>query len=318
MKPKVIITGKIPKDWLGDLDNIADTTIWTGKDHFLMPREKLLFEISGHDAVVNFAEVLADEELLQKASRLKIIANSSIGFDNLNLPLLTSKGIWASNAPGFFNYPVAEYAFAGILLISRRLLEADDFVRQNGWRAFEPGRWDGASLKEKTVGIVGLGTIGKELRAMVRAMGARVIYYSPTQRPEEGWTSFEELICVSDIISIHVPLNANSAGLFNKTVISKIKDGAIVVNTSRGAIIDQQALIAALQSGKIGGAVLDVFQDEPKVPKEFFEMKNVLLTPHMAGGTQKAREGCMKRAIQNVVSVLKGNKPPDALNEVWP
>ena len=99
MKPKVIITGKIPKDWLGDLDNIADTTIWTGKDHFLMPREKLLFEISGHDAVVNFAEVLADEELLQKATRLKIIANSYIGFDNLNLPLLTSKGIWASNAP---------------------------------------------------------------------------------------------------------------------------------------------------------------------------------------------------------------------------
>jgi glyoxylate reductase len=316
MKPKVIITGKIPKDWLGELDDIADTTIWNGKDHFLMPREKLLAAISGFDAIVNFAEVRADEELLQKASRLKIIANSSIGFDNLNLPLLTAKKIWASNAPGFFNYPVAEYAFAGILLISRRLLEADDFVRQNGWRAFEPGSWDGASLKEKTVGIVGLGTIGKELRIMIKAMGARVIYYSPTHRQEEGWTSFEELIRTSDIISIHVPLNAKSIGLFNKTVISKIKDGAMIVNTSRGAIIDQKALIAALRSGKIGGAVLDVFQDEPNVPKDFFEMKNVLLTPHIAGGTKKAREACMKRAIQNVVSVLKGNKPFDALNEI--
>jgi glyoxylate reductase len=314
MNFKVIITGRIPGEWLGALDRLADPIIWNGRKHFLMPRKALLEGIAGCDAVLNFAEVMADEELLQKANSLKIIANASIGFDNLNLPLLTAKKIWASNAPGFFSYPVAEYAFAGILAISRRLFEADDFVRSGKWRAFEPGRWDGVSLKEKTIGIVGLGTIGKQLRVMAQAMGARVIYYSPAHREEEDWHSFEELIRISDVISIHVPLNAGSLGLFDRNVISAMKAGVIIVNTSRGAVIDQEALVEALRSGKIGGAVLDVFQDEPAIPRTLFKMKNVLLTPHMAGGTLSAREACIRRAAQNVAAALKGNKPPDALN----
>jgi glyoxylate reductase len=314
MNFKVIITGRISGEWLGALDRLADPIIWNGRKHFLMPRKALLEAIAGCDAVLNFAEVMADEELLQKANSLKIIANASIGFDNLNLPLLAAKKIWASNAPGFFSYPVAEYAFAGIMAISRRLLEADDFVRSGKWRAFEPGRWDGVSLKEKTIGIVGLGTIGKQLRAMAQTMGARVIYYSPAHREEEGWHSFEYLIRISDVISIHVPLNAGSLGLFSRDVISAMKAGVIIVNTSRGAVIDQEALVEALRSGKIGGAVLDVFQDEPAIPRTLFEMKNVLLTPHMAGGTRSAREACIRRAAQNVAEALKGNKPPDALN----
>lgn len=316
MKSKVLITGAVPKVWLEELYEIAEVTIWNNVRNFLMPRKELISEIEKYEAVINFAEVKVDEELLRSASQLKIIANCSIGFDNLNLDLLTSRGIWGSNAPGFFNYPVAEYVFAGIIAISRRLLEADDFVRKGKWHSFKPGEWDGVSLKEKRVGIIGLGTIGKELRKMVIAMGGEVIYFTQTPGKESGWVSFEELISSSDVISIHVPLTPNTVNLINGNVMSMVKRGVIIANTSRGTIIDQKALVLALQLGIVGGAILDVFEDEPNVPDELFEMKNVLLTPHIAGGTKSARESCVKKAVQNVVAVLKGHKPINALNNL--
>ncbi|MEO8960253.1 MAG: NAD(P)-dependent oxidoreductase [Ginsengibacter sp.] len=316
MKSKVLITRAVPEEWIGELNGIAEVTIWDSVRNFLMPRKELLSEIGNYEAIINFAEVKVDEELIRGAPKLKIIANCSIGFDNLNFDLLTSRGIWASNSPGFFNYPVAEYVFAGIIVLSRRLLEADDFVREGKWHAFEPGRWDGVSLKEKTIGIIGLGTIGKELRQMVKAMGAKVIYFTPVPAKEEGWVTFEELVSSSDVISIHVPLTPKTINLIDSNVISKVKRGVIIANTSRGTIIDQKALVLALQLGKVGGAILDVFQDEPNVPEELLRMRNVLLTPHVAGGTQSAREACVKRAVENVAAVLQNRKPMNALNEL--
>jgi glyoxylate reductase len=147
-------------------------------------------------------------------------------------------------------------------------------------------------------------------------MGAKVIYHTLMPGIEEGSTSFEELVNSSDVISIHVPLTPETINLFNAEMIEKVKQGVIIANTSRGSIVDQVALIQALKSGKVGGAVLDVFQDEPNIPNELYQMKNVLLTPHIAGGTQSAREACVKRAVQNVAAVLKNNKPMNALNEL--
>jgi glyoxylate reductase len=315
MTPRVLITGPIKKEWLEELEKIADVTVWHEPAHFLMPRERMISEIGKYEGIINFADVKTDEEFIQNANKLKIIANCAIGYDNLNLPLLTKNHIWASNAPGFFDYPVAEYVLAGVMTISRRLLEADDFIRQGKWTAFRPGDWDGTSLREKMVGIVGFGTIGKQFGDMAKAIGAKVIHFTPTPK-EEGWVPFDELISISDIISIHVPLTNKTINLFNSEVITKTKKGAILVNTSRGAVLDQDALIRALQSGKMGGAVLDVFQDEPNVPNDLKKMKNVLLTPHIAGGTKSSREGSIKRAIQNVVAVLRNNRPIDALNEL--
>lgn len=315
MSSSVLITGKVPREWTAELNSQARVTIWGGEE-FLMPRTRLLEVIRNYHALVNFAEVKADEEFVRKASMLRIIANCSIGFDNLDLPLLAANGIWASNAPGFFNYPVAEYVLTGILAVLRRLPEADDFVRKGKWQAFEPGRWDGYSLKEKTVGIIGLGSIGKALRIMLMSLGAKVIYNTRVPAAEAGWTPFEELTRVSDVISIHVPLTSETINLLDRNAISHVKKGVIIVNTSRGVIIDQDALVQALRSGLVGGAVLDVFRDEPKVPVELLQMKNVLLTPHIAGGTRLAREHCVKKAVQNVCSALENERPANALNEV--
>jgi glyoxylate reductase len=276
----------------------------------------MLSVIGSFDALINFAETIANEEFINAAPKLKIIANVSIGYDNLDLQLLSSRGKWATNAPGFFNYPVAEYALAGILALLRKLIEADAYVRNDEWNAFEPGRWDGVSLKDQTVGIVGLGSTGRELKKMVESLGAKTIYCNPSPRPDDGQVSFDELIALADVISIHVPLNPTTQHLFDKNVISRMKKGAMLVNTSRGRILDQSALMEALLSGKLAGAVLDVFENEPDVPDALRQMKNVILTPHMAGGTRHAREACVRCAARNVAEALKGNRPANALNNV--
>jgi glyoxylate reductase len=312
----VLVSGSIPLHWLSDLEGLAGLEIWDGKEAFLMPRSRVLSVIGSFDAVINFAEIIADREFADAAKKLKIIANVSIGYDNLDLPLLSREGIWATNAPGFFNYPVAEYVLAGILTLLRRLTEADAFVRNEEWKAFEPGRWDGISLKDQTVGIVGLGSIGRELKKMMEDIGAKVIYCNTSCLKDAGQLPFEELIRIADIVSIHVPLNSTTRRLFDNDVFSRMKKGAILVNTSRGQVVDQAALISALTSGKISGAILDVFGDEPLVPGALRQMKNVLLTPHMAGGTRTAREACVRCAARNVADVLKGSRPANALNNI--
>lgn len=313
---KILVTGRTNPVWLDELNDIGELHLWEEKDSYLMPRSKLLEVIKDFDAVINFAEVIANEQFVFEAKKLKIIANVSIGFDNLNLPLLSIFDIWASNAPGFFNYPVAEYVLAGIFAIKRKLLIADDFVRRGEWKEFEPGRWDGASAQFQKLGIVGMGSIGKELKKLAESIGITVVYFDPNHHQQEGALSFEDLVAVSDIISIHIPLNKLTSHLFNKDVIHRMKKGAVLVNTSRGNIIDETALIDALETEHLSGAVLDVFSDEPDVPEKLKRMKNVLLTPHMAGGTIYAREGCVRCAATNVADVLTGNAPRNALNNL--
>ena len=316
LQHKVLITGPVDKELLEEFTKVADIHVWEGRKEFLMPDKYLYSIVSNYDAIINFADVSVNKKLIIKASRLKIIANASAGFDNLDLQLLTKHKIWASNVPGVFSFPVAEYVLACILTLLRRLFEADQFVRNNEWKTFEPGRWDGASLKEKTLGIIGLGSIGKELRKMALCLGATVIYFDPIIRKNKGWVPLELLTEQSDIISIHIPLNTNTFRLFNKKTIFNIKAGAILVNTSRGAIIEEAALIEALQTGRLGGAVLDVFEQEPDVPDVFKEMRNVILTPHIAGGTQTSRKDSIRRAFKNVSEVLTGSLPVNPLNMI--
>jgi len=315
-KQKVLITRRVPHEWLSVLDDIAEVTIWDGKNASLMPREVLMDLIGNYNAVINFTDIKTDEEFINQARQLKIIANVSIGHDNLNLPLLTENGIWATNTPGFFTYPTAEYAFVGMMIILRKMLEADSFVRNGDWHGFEPGRWDGVSLHECSVGIIGLGSIGSQLKKLVKAIGADVVYYTRKKSNEEDYRPLDELLRSSDIISLHVPLNSSTKKMVDGNFISKMKDGAILVNTSRGGILDLNDCIAALKTGKLGGAVLDVFEDEPHVPAPLRAMKNVLLTPHMAGGTHTVRELSVSAAARNVADALSGKKPQHALNSI--
>jgi lactate dehydrogenase-like 2-hydroxyacid dehydrogenase len=315
-KPKVLLTGRINHDLLDEFKDAAEFHLWEDAEEVLLPSQFLHSIIHDYDGIINFADVKADEDLLQKAKKLKIIANASVGFDNLDIELLTEYKIWATNVPGIFSYPVAEYVIACLLMLLRRLNEADEFVRNDKWKKFEPGRWDGISLKEKTLGILGLGAIGIELRKIALSLGVKTYYFDPVNMEEDGWLPFDELLSTSDILSIHIPLNAKTFKLVNKTMIDSMKDGAILVNAARGTVIDEKALKEALKTGKLGGAILDVFDDEPNVPDVFKKMSNVILTPHIAGGTKSTREASLKQALKNVTEVLKGRAPINALNNL--
>ena len=314
-KFKTIITGKVPENWASVLMGISRVDIWPGKPDYLMPREKLIRELKDVDAIVNFAEVQGDRELVENAPLLKIIANASIGYDNLDLEDLAKAGIWATNSPGFMDVPVAEYIIAGILSVSRKLGEADRFVREGKWTSFEPGRWDGQSLREQTIGIIGMGAIGKELARMAQCIGMSVRHYDAFVKTLPGYMELDELITTSDIVSVNVPFTPETRGMVDFKFLEKLKSGAILVNTSRGTVVVQKALMVALQNGRLRGAVLDVFENEPEVPEELRYMYNVVLTPHMAGGTVSSRKVTMENAIRNVFEVLSGNPPLNPVNK---
>lgn len=313
---KTVVTCNIPLEWTGKLSTISDIIIWPGDKEFLMSREHLISILPEVDAIVNTADVKADAELLDHATNLKIIVNSSIGYDNLSLDEITSRGIWACNSPGFFHYPVAEYIMAGMLIISRRFGEADRFVRAGKWNSFEPGKWDGRSLREMSLGIVGLGAIGEELMKLAKGFGMEVNYFDVKNQALPGFTQLNDLLGNCDFVSINVPLTPSTKNMVNQQFIDKMKEDAVLINTSRGTVVDQEVMIKALQSGQLKGAILDVFAKEPEVPEELKKLENVFLTPHIAGGTKSARKKCMENAFKNVYNVLSGKVPLNPLNKI--
>ena len=316
-KPEILITNEFPEEVIRPLKEVATVTQWNRGKFDLMPREEVLKVIGRMTAIINQAELKVDQELLEKGQQLKIIANVSIGFDNLNLDLMTRYGVWASNTPGFFDYPVVEYALGGIITIFRRMLEADQFVKNGNWGSFQPGRWDGESLENKTLGIIGLGNIGYSLAQLAGCVGMKVVYFSRSRKEVEyPYLALNELLELADVVSVHVPYNQNTHKLISAPQFSMMKEGAIFVNTSRGKIVHEPDLIQFLQSGHLSGAILDVFAEEPKVPEALRSMPNVLLTPHIAGGTENRRIECYKLAVKNILDVLNQKKPKNSLNKI--
>jgi glyoxylate reductase len=313
---KTVVTSNIPLEWTGELSKISDIIIWPGVNGFLMSREHLISILPEVDAIVNTTDVKADAEFLDHATKLKVIVNSSIGYDNLNLEEITKRGIWACNSPGFFHYTVAEYIIAGMLIISRRFGEADRFVRAGKWNSFEPGKWDGRSLREMSLGIVGLGAIGEDLMRLAKGFGMQVNYFNVRNQNLPGFTQLDELLANSDFVSINVPLTPSTKNMVNQQFIDKMKEDAVLINTSRGTVVDQVAMIKALQSGQLKGAILDVFESEPEVPEALKKMENVFLTPHIAGGTKSTRKNGMENSFKNVYNVLSGKEPLNPLNKI--
>lgn len=316
-KPEVLITKKFPEKIVRPLEAIARVHQWDESSYDLMPRRELMRVIDRMSAVINQAEVKVDHELLEKGRQLKIIANVSLGVDNMDLNLMTRHRIWATNTPGYFSYSVVEYAIGGIIAITRRLLEADRFVKQGKWNSFQPGRWDGESLTNKTLGIIGMGSIGQSLAQTAQCLGMKIIYHNRSRLASAfPWVPLDELITRSDVVSVHVPYTPDTHEMLAASHFEKMKPGVIVVNTSRGKVMREADLIRFLQSGHIGGAVLDVFAQEPTVPEVLRKMPNVLLTPHVAGGTKAGRLQCYQLAVSNVMEVMQGRPPINPLNNL--
>jgi len=264
-------------------------------------------------------------ELLQSTPRLKVVANFAVGFNNVAVDSATQLGVVVTNTPGVLTETTADFAWTLLMAAARRVVEADKFARAGKFKAWGPRMFLGYDIYGKTLGLVGLGRIGQAVARRAAGFNMRVVFHDPESIPDRiikelGVTRlpFDELLRVSDFISLHVPLFPETHHLLNDQTFALMKPTCIVINTSRGPVVDEKALVRAVRDGKIAGAGLDVFEREPEIEPELFAMGNVILAPHIASASHETRLRMCMMAADNLIAALKGERPPNLVNpEVW-
>lgn len=322
---KVFVTRKIPGTALEKLFNSGHEVIVSEFDRPLS-KEELLEKGKNSDALLTLLTDKIDAEVVDAIGpQLKIVSNYAVGFDNINIEELTERGVVVTNTPcDEVNEAVAEHTWALILALARRVVEADESVKRGAYSGWEPNIFLGKNLTGKTLGIIGLGRIGSMVAERAKGWNMRVLYNKRT-RDEEAernlgveFADLDKLLGESDVITLHVPLNSETLHMINKDTLSKMKKGALLINTARGPIVDEHDLVDALRDGHLGGAGLDVFETEPNVNPELIGMENVILTPHIASATWEAREKMGLLSVDAILKTLAGEKPENIVNEeVW-
>lgn len=311
---RVLITNEVPSDVFAPLVGMAEVIFGPGNGD-LMPRKEVLQMGATLDGIINQGELRADAELLDHCPRLRIVANIATGTENLDGALLSRRGVWATNTPGVYCQATADLTLAFLLCLARRVLPADAFVRSGNWDQFQPGVWDGDLLEGRTLGIIGFGGIGQAVARRARAFGMNVIYHRRSPSNDPDYRSLDALLPEADYVSLHVPLTPETRGLMNRTRFGQMKRGAYFLNMARGKTMIEADLVEALACGHLAGAALDVFEDEPKVHPELRSMPNVVLAPHIGGGTHQTRRTARRLAVENVARVFRGEPPVNPINQ---
>jgi len=290
----------------------------------ILPIQELVKRAYGKAGLICLLNDKIDADVMDNLPSLKVISNIAVGYDNIDIAAATQRGIMVTNTPGVLTETTADLTFALLLGAARRLPEADQYIRAGlfkNWQLMQPHM--GVDIYEKTLGIIGMGAIGQAVAKRAgKGFGMRVIYYSSSRKEgaekEYGaeFVEFDELLSLSDFISIHVPLTEKTKHMFSTLEFKAMKNTAIIINTSRGPVVDETALVEAIKNGQIRGAALDVFEKEPKVHPELVKMKeNVVLAPHIGSASIETRLRMAKMAAMNMVEGLKGNRPPNLVNE---
>ena len=313
---RVVVTGRVPEPALEKLRAEHEVDAWEGSDS--ISRQELLRRVAGADAIVSLLTERIDAELLDAAGpQLKVVANVAVGYDNIDVPACTERGIIATNTPGVLTEATADIAFGLILMATRRLGEGERLIRSG--QAWKWGMFFllGSSLQGKTLGVVGMGGIGQATARRAKAFGMEIVYQSrseidPAIAAELGARRVEldELLTISDVVSLHCPYGPATHHLIGAEQLATMKKSAYLVNTARGPIIDEAALALALREEQIAGAGLDVFEQEPKVHPWLLELENVTLVPHLGSATVETRTAMAVLAADNTLAVLKGEQPP--------
>jgi len=278
-------------------------------------KDELLKKAKNADAIISLLTEKFDKEVIDQLPNCKIIANFAVGYNNIDVEYAMKKGIVVTNTPDVLTEATAETAVSLILACAKRIPEVDKFVRENKFTGWEPELFLGIELKNKTVGIIGAGRIGQETAKRIKSFGTKIVYFNRTKKNEfekevgAKKVSLNTLLKVSDIISIHLPLNSKTHFLLNEENMNQLKPTAIIVNTARGEIVDEKYLIKMLQKKKIFSAGFDVYENEPILNPKLFNLNNVVLLPHIGSATNETRTAIAKLATQNVIQVLKGKKP---------
>lgn len=314
--PKVFVTRQIPEAGIKMLREKGFEVEVSDVDG-VIPREVLLQKVKGIDALLPLLTDKVDAELLDAAGpQLKVVANYAVGYDNINLADAASHNVIVTNTPDVLTVSVAELAVAMILGISRRLVEADQFMRDGKYLGWGPMLLLGNDLAGKTLGLVGLGRIGAAVaQRMADGFDMKVMYYDAKRNEEMEkkynlqFADLDTLLKTSDYVSIHVPMTPETKHLINAERLKMMKKTAYLVNTARGPIVDEAALVEALKNGEIKGAALDVYEAEPKMAPGLAELPNTILLPHIASATEETRAAMSELAAKNIIAVLSGEAP---------
>ena len=306
MPERVYITRRLPGRALEMLAAAHDLRQWDSDNP--VPRDVLLREVAGAQALLSLLTELVDEELLAASPDLRIVANMAVGYDNVDVEACRRHGVVVTNTPGVLTEATADFAFALILAGARRLHESADWARAGHWQTWSPTGFLGLEAHGATLGIVGMGAIGQAVAGRSAGFAMRVLYTSRTEKPGAPGRRVEldELLKESDIVSLHVPLTQETRRLIGRRELALMKDGALLVNTARGGVVDQDALVAELRRGRISAA-LDVTDPEPlPLTHELYRLPNCLVTPHIASAGRETRARMAELAAENILAVLAG------------
>jgi len=321
VRPKVYVTRQLFDEALDILKMHAEIEVFDGIDN-PVPRGTLLSKVRGVEGLLCLLTEEIDEEVIEAGSRLKVISNCAVGFDNVDVEVATRRGIYVTNTPGILTDTTADCAWALLMSIARRIAEADRHVRNRGWvHPWGPMMFLGSDVHGKTLGIIGIGRIGSAIAKRARGFDMNIIYHDVVRRKdleEElgiAYKGFEEILSEADFVTIHVPLVEETHHLIGRRELTLMKGTAYLINTSRGPVVDEAALAEALKNGDIAGAALDVFEREPLDPDSpLLGLNNTVLTPHIASASVETRTKMAVVAATNLASVLRGEEPPNLVN----
>lgn len=305
----VLVTRKLPSAVVSKLEAVADVDLHAS-DAPLTP-EALRQRAAGKDAVVCMLTDVIDAAFFEAAPSVKVVANVAVGYNNIALPAARARGVIVTNTPDVLTDSVADFTWALILAITRRLAEGDRLVRKGGWKGWAFDFMLGSELRHKQLGLVGFGRIARAVAARAPTFGVRVACASrtPQMDGDAEFMPLDRLLNTSDIVSLHVPLTPETTHLIDKRALARMKRSAYLINTARGPVVDEAALAWALEQHLIAGAALDVYEQEPVVHPDLLSLENVLLVPHLGSGTTETRTAMADLAVSNVVAVVSG-KPP--------
>lgn len=318
-KPLVIVTHPIPQEWIHDLHQSCRVIV--GPEEMRGLSSRLQERLPEAEGMISLLDDPITEQLLGQASSLKVISNMAVGVDNIDISACTRRGIRVGNTPGVLTEGTADLTMALLLAVARQLPRANADARAGLWTTWDPAGWLGADLAGGTVGILGLGKIGSAVARRAAAFNSRILFTNRSPKPEleealgAQQVALEDLLAESDFLCLHIPLTGETKKIINQQALQRMKETAILINAARGAVVDTDALVEALQQGWIRAAGLDVTDPEPLPPDHIlYQLENCLITPHIGSATWNTRRQMAQIAVRNVLAGLKGEPLPHLVN----
>lgn len=320
MKPKVYVTREIPERGMKMILERFNVEVWP--EYGPPPKQVIINKVRDVDALVTLLSDKIDAEVFDAAPKLKIVAQMAAGYDNIDVLEATKRGVYVTNTPGVLTETTADFAWALLMAVARRVVEADKYVREGKWKvSWHPTMFLGRDIHGATLGIIGAGRIGSAVARRAKGFNMKVLYYDTVRNPQieneigAKYVDLDTLLKNSDFITIHVPLTKETYHMINAEKLKLVKETAYIINTARGPVIDEKALYETLKEGRLAGAALDVFEREPTpIDNPLLKLDNVVLAPHIASASFETRSKMAEMVAENLIAFFEGRVPPNLVN----